>query len=86
MTEILLVIVIVLLIINIFISTRKEEVNMGKISENIENKEKYKSFLDNFDKLSNSGLLHIEELNEIKNKLKIYGEINYKKSFPFEKF
>ena len=38
MTEILLVIVIVLLIINIFISTRKEEVNMGKISENIENK------------------------------------------------
>ena len=57
-----------------------------KFSENIENKEKYKSFLDNFDKLSNSGLLHIEELNEIKNKLKIYGEINYKKSFPFEKF
>ena len=38
MTEILLVIVIVLLIINIFINTRKEEVNMGKISENIENK------------------------------------------------
>ncbi len=50
MTEILLVIVIVLLIINIFISTRKEEVNMGKISENIENKfdNMQKSFREEF--------------------------------------
>ena len=50
MTEILLVIVIVLLIINIFISTRKEEVNMGKISENIENKfdNMQKSFKEEF--------------------------------------
>ena len=50
MTEILLVIVIVLLIINIFINTRKEEVNMGKISENIENKfdNMQKSFREEF--------------------------------------
>ena len=50
MTEILLVIVIVLLIINIFINTRKEEVNMGKISENIENKfdNMQKSFKEEF--------------------------------------
>ena len=50
MTEILLVIVIVLLIIDIFISTRKEEVNMGKISENIENKfdNMQKSFKEEF--------------------------------------
>ena len=50
MTEILLVIVIVVLIINIFISTRKEEVNMGKISENIENKfdNMQKSFREEF--------------------------------------
>ena len=50
MTKILLVIVIVLLIINIFISTRKEEVNMGKISENIENKfdNMQKSFREEF--------------------------------------
>lgn len=50
MTEILLVIVIVLLIINIFISTRKEEVNMDKISENIENKfdNMQKSFREEF--------------------------------------
>ena len=50
MTEILLVIVIVLLIINIFISIRKEEVNMGKISENIENKfdNMQKSFREEF--------------------------------------
>lgn len=50
MTEILLVIVIVLLIINIFISIRKEEVNLGKISENIENKidNMQKSFREEF--------------------------------------
>lgn len=50
MTEILLVIVIVLLIINIFINTRKEEVNMCKISENIENKfdNMQKSFREEF--------------------------------------
>ena len=50
MTEILLVIVIVLLIINIFISTRKAEVNMGKISEDIENKfdNMQKSFREEF--------------------------------------
>ena len=50
MTEVLLVIVIVLLIINIFINTRKEEVNMGKISENIENKfdNMQKSFKEEF--------------------------------------
>ena len=50
MTEILLVIVIVLLIINIFINTRKEEVHMGKISENIENKfdNMQKSFREEF--------------------------------------
>ena len=50
MTEILLVIVIVLLIINIFINTRKEEVNMGNISENIENKfdNMQKSFKEEF--------------------------------------